>query len=121
MTDVPASRRADAVSLLLPAALIGTTLSLGLRWNLQLGVAGYQLNTRIFLVAAIGLLGFAAYLRASQPRRAEGLVFLAAIALATAVALAVRSFPAPGLVIAAASLVLTIWLKRVLRAQRLAG
>jgi hypothetical protein len=33
----------------------------------------------------------------------------------------VRLFPAPGLVIAAASLALAVWCKRVLRAQRLAA
>ena len=120
MTNVPAARRVAAVSLLLPAAIVGSTLSLGLRWSVGSDEAGYQLGIRIFLVAAIVLLGFALYFRDRAPRRTESLVFLAAIALGTAVALTVRLFPAPGLVIAAASLALAVWCKRVLRAQRLA-
>jgi hypothetical protein len=121
VTNVPAARRVAAVSLLLPAAIVGSTLSLGLRWSVGSDQTGYQLGIRTFLVAAIVLLGFALYFRESAPRRTESLVFLAAIALGTAVALAVRLFPAPGLVIAAASLALAVWCKRVLRAQRLAA
>ena len=67
MTNVPAARRVAAVSLLLPAAIVGSTLSLGLRWSVGSDQAGYQLGIRIFLVAAIVLLGFALYLRESAP------------------------------------------------------
>ena len=67
MTNVPATRRVAAVSLLLPAAIVGSTLSLGLRWSVGSDEAGYQLGIRIFLVAAIVLLGFALYFRDRAP------------------------------------------------------
>jgi hypothetical protein len=121
VTDAGVRRRDSAVALLLPAAIVAATLSLGLRWRVGAPVAGYQLRTRIFLIAAIALLTLAGYVRGARPARAEGLVLLAAISLTTAVALAVRLFPAPGVVIAAGSLALTVWLKQILRARRLAA
>lgn len=105
--------------MLVRGAITAAALSLGLSWVQGLGIPGFVLYTRVFVVAAIVLVGLAQHLRASKPREAETLVLLATISLGTALALTVRLFPAPGLVMAATSLALTVWLRQVLRAQRL--
>jgi hypothetical protein len=90
------------VKIVVAIALCG--LSLGLPWVGS--VPGYRTDARVFLIAAIAFLAYALARRANDPDAAHKAVTGAVVALATILALGLRSIDLTALVVTVGTIVL---------------